>query len=220
MLASLPPGWSFVPETERERLLAAFAVAVYADGFGATRLADVSRAIGVDPSVAAAYWPDETACLLDAVETATSQAFSRMAQVFLATDSDCATAAHHALATLLTDLAACPEMVYLAVVELPRLGPVGHAQQARILDLFCEFLEPGFATTGHPVPDPEIVAVSLGGGVWETVRRLAIERRLSSLPDELPAISFVCISTFFGTDEALRVSRIPVRVTPRRPVIG
>ncbi|MFA4927934.1 MAG: hypothetical protein WC558_05420 [Patulibacter sp.] len=218
MPTSSRTGSSFIAETERERLLAAFGRAVYADGLEGTHLADVSRNAGFDSSVAASYWQDETACLIDAVDVATSQAFSRVAQAFLSTRGDYAVAAHHALATLLSDVAACPEMVYLTVVELPRLGPVGHAQQARIVDLFCEFLLPGFAATNHPIPDPEIVTMSLGGGVWETVRRLAVERRLAALPAELPAISFVCISTFFGPEEALRVSRMPVRVAPRRPV--
>jgi hypothetical protein len=71
---------------------------------------------------------------------------------------------------------------------------------------------------GYPVPDPDIVSVCIGGGIWETVRRLATQRQLHQLPDALAPISFVCISTFFGTDEAVRVSRIPVRVEPR--VVG
>jgi AcrR family transcriptional regulator len=213
-----PSTSSFVPTDEREELMAAFAAAAYAEGLAATRLRDVARAVGRGPDAMARFWPDETACLLETVDVATGQAFSRMAEVFLNTDSDCPTAAHHALATLLTDLSTSPEMVHLAVVELPRLGTVAHAAQTRLLDLFCEFLAPGFVAMGYPVPDPEIVSTCLAGGIWETVRRLTVERRLHTLPDVLAPISFVCISTFFGTDEAVRVSRIPVRVEPR--VVG
>ena len=197
-----------------------FAAAVYRNGLERARLADVARDARVPPATVRAYWADETACLLDTVETATAQAFSRMADVFLGCDTDCATAAHHALATLLTDLSGAPEMVHLAVVELPRLGDVAHEQQVRLLDLFCEFLLPGFAMMGHPVPDPDTVSVCLGGGIWETVRRLATERQLQQLPDALAPISFVCISTFFGTDEAMRVSQIPVHVVPRSAALG
>lgn len=195
-----------------------FAAAAYAEGLNRTRLSDVAREARVPLSTVHGHWADETACLLDTVETATAQAFSRMADVFLSSSSDCPTAAHHALATLLTDLAAAPEMVHLAVVELPRLGPIAHQQQVRLLDLFCEFLMPGFASMGHPVPDPDTVSVCIGGGIWETVRRLAVERRLHQLPEALAPISYVCISTFFDIDEATRVSRIPASVKPR--VVG
>jgi hypothetical protein len=33
---------------------------------------------------------------------------------------------------------------------------------------------------------------------------------LHELPDALPAISYVCVCTFFGRDEALRVSSLPM----------
>lgn len=220
MLDAPNPASSFVPTSEREELMTVFAAAVYARGLDRTRLADVARGASVPLATVREHWADETACLLDTVETATAQAFSRMAEVFIGCDTDCATAAHHALATLLTDLAGAPEMVHLAVVELPRLGDVAHEQQVRLLDLFCEFLLPGFAMMGHPVPDPDTVSVCLGGGIWETVRRLATERQLQQLPDALAPISFVCISTFFGTDEAMRVSQIPVRVVPRSAALG
>ncbi len=220
MLAAPNPASSFVPTCEREELMTVFAAAVYTSGLGGARLADVAREARVSLATVQGYWPDETACLLDTVETATAQAFSRMADVFMGCDTDCATAAHHALATLLTDLAGAPEMVHLAVVELPRLGTVAHEQQMRLLDLFCEFLMPGFAAMGHPVPDPDTVSVCLGGGIWETVRRLAIDRQVRRLPDALAPISFVCISTFFDTDEAMRVSQIPVQVVPRSAALG
>lgn len=197
-----------------------FAAVAYAEGLSNTRLSDVAREARVPLTTVHRHWADETACLLDTVETATAQAFSRMADVFLGSDSDCPTAAHHALATLLTDLAGAPEMVHLAVVELPRLGNVAHEQQVRLLDLFCEFLLPGFAMMGYPVPDPDIVSVCIGGGIWETVRRLATQRLLHQLPDTLAPISFVCISTFFDIDEAMRVSQIPVRVVPRGSRVG
>lgn len=220
MLAPPNPASSFVPTCEREQLMAFFAAAAYANGLERTRLTDVARSASVSLATVHRHWADETACLLDTIETSTGQAFSRMADVFLGCDSDCATAAHHALATLLTDLASAPEMVHLAVVELPRLGHAAYEQQVRLLDLFCEFLMPGFAMMGHPVPDPDTVAVCLGGGIWETVRRLAIDRQLHQLPDALAPISFVCISTFFDTDEAMRVSQIPVRVVPRSAALG
>jgi hypothetical protein len=77
------------------------------------------------------------------------------------------------------------------------------------MELFCTFLGPAFAALDEPPPDPEAVSVCLAGGLWELIRRHALERRLHELPETLPAASYVCLSTFFGIDEALRVSARP-----------
>jgi hypothetical protein len=41
------------------------------------------------------------------------------------------------------------------------------------------------------------------------LRDHALRGCLHELPDALPAISYVCVSTFFGIDEAMRVSALP-----------
>jgi hypothetical protein len=119
---------------------------------------------------------------------------------------------------LLYDLADTPEMTYLSVIELPRLGPLVHERQDRMLDLFCELLTSGFAALDESPPSREIVELCIGGGLWESIYRHAAQRTLHKLPDTLPAISYVCLSTFFGTDEALRVSKTAVTAgaTPLR----
>jgi len=110
---------------------------------------------------------------------------------------------------MLRDMAGSPEMTTLAVVELPRLGPLVQAQQRSMLELFCEFLGPGFAAMGRPAPDPPTISLCIGGGIEEVIRDHALRGCLHELPDALPAISYVCVSTFFGIDEAMRVSALP-----------
>jgi AcrR family transcriptional regulator len=201
---------SFVPQDDREALMAAFAAVVYEQGYATTRLADIAARAGVPVETVTGFWHSEAECLLDTVQTATQQSFSRLAESFMHIAGDCPLVAHLALAAMLRDMAASPEMTYLAVVELPRLGPLVQAQQQSMLDLFCEFLGPGFAAMGHPAPDPPTVSLCIGGGIEEVVRDHALRGRLHELPDALPAISYVCVCTFFGIDEAMRVSAIPV----------
>ncbi len=74
-----------------------------------------------------------------------------------------------------------------------------------MLDLFSDFLQPGFAARGLALPNPEIVSLCLTGAVWRIVRQHAIDRRLQQLPEALPAISYVVLSTFFGAEKALQV---------------
>lgn len=198
-----------MPQDEREELMAVFAAVAYEQGYASTRLSDVAERAGVPVETVASIWNSEAECLLDTVAVATQQAFSRLAENFMHILGDCPMVAHLALAAMLRDMADSPEMTTLAVVELPRLGPLVHAQRRSMLELFCEFLGPGFAAMGRPAPDPPTVSLCIGGGIEEVVRDYALRGCLHELPHALPAISYVVVSTFFGIDEAMRVSALP-----------
>lgn len=203
------PMSSFVPQDEREELMAAFAATVYEHGLAQTCLADVAWRAGVPVAHVAAHWPTPIDCLLDTVAASTRQLFGRVAAAFMEASGDGPVALHRALGTMLHDLAEAPELTYLSVVELPRLGPLVYERQDRTIHLFGELLTSGFAALDEPPPSREIVTLCLGGGVWEVIYRHAAQRTLHLLPAALPALTWVCVSTFFGVDEALRVSALP-----------
>jgi hypothetical protein len=144
--------------------------------------------------------------MLDDVATFTRRLYTRAADVFMEAADDPAQALHDALDSLLRDLAAAPDMTFMSIVELPRLGPLVRDRHHRMLDLFADFLQPGFAARGIALPDPQIVSLCVTGGLWRIVRQHAIDQRLQELPESLPAISYVVLSTFFGPAEALRVA--------------
>jgi AcrR family transcriptional regulator len=196
------PLFSFAPQDEHERLMAIYAAAVYERGYAATRLSDIADLAGVPLEVVTARWPSEAECLLDTVAVWTRQLFRQMAAAFMDAAAEPGEAMHQALERMVTEMVHAPEMVHLSVVELPRLGPLVYERRRRMLDLFCDFLRPGFALRGLSLPDPEIVSLCIGGGLWRIVRQRAIERRLHELPEVLPAISYVCVSTFFDTERA------------------
>jgi hypothetical protein len=145
--------------------------------------------------------------LLDGVAAFTHRLFHRVAAAFMDASDDAPYALHRALEVLVHDMADAPDMTYRTTVELPRLGPLVYARQNEMLDLFCELLGPGFAALDDP-PDRETIALCIGGGVWEAIRRHALAHRLQQLPDSLPALSYVCLSTFFGDAEARRVGAL------------
>jgi hypothetical protein len=163
------------------------------------------RRHGLPSSSVTPLSPSEIDHLLDSVAAFTRRLFTRTADVFMDAADDPAQALHDALDFLLRDLAAAPEMTYISTVELPALGPLVRERHHRMLDLFSDFLQPGFAARGVALPNPEIVSLCLTGAVWRTVRQHAIDRRLQELPEALPAISHVVLSTLFGVEEALKV---------------
>jgi hypothetical protein len=152
--------------------------------------------------------PDELDVLLDTVAIWTQHLFHRMADAFMSADGDAPLALHRALAAMLREIAEAPELAHRATVELPSLGPLLHAQRDQALDLFATFLDVGLARLPDAAADRDAITLCIAGGLWETVRRYALERRLHELPEALPGMSYFCLSTFFGADDALRVSSL------------
>lgn len=153
--------------------------------------------------------------LLDGVAAFTHQLFQRVAIAFMDASADPPYALYRALETLLHQMADAPEMAYRATVELPSCGPLVYARHNQMLDLFCELLGPGLAALELDPPDRETISLCIGGGVWETIRRHALDRRLHQLPDSLPAVSYVCVSSFFGPAEARRVGALVTQAQRR-----
>jgi hypothetical protein len=109
---------------------------------------------------------------------------------------------------MLRFMARAPAFVKLALVEVPRLGPRAEANRRRRMDLFAEFLEPGFAAAVELPPQPEVVSQLIAGGIYEIIAKHVLEDRVDRLPDALPAVSFFTVALFFGVDEARRVASL------------
>ncbi|HEV7494476.1 TetR/AcrR family transcriptional regulator [Baekduia sp.] len=201
-------GTGFAPRDEREELMMVFASIVYEHGYRATRLSDVADRAGVSLATLTGCWPTEIDWLLETAAASARQLYGRMADASASVQNDPARAVHHALSTMLCDLAAAPEMVYLSVIELPALGPLIHARQRHTLTRFSTFLDPGPAAPNRSPSQRQTTALCLAGGLWETIHSHALDRRLHELPDRLPAISHVCLSTVFGIQEARRVNSL------------
>lgn len=205
------PAVSFLARDERERLLLRFAQLVFERGFELARLEDLADDTAVSIDTIRGYWPSEAACVLEGLEASSQQTFRLVAAAFMSAPGDCAVAAHRALGAMLHAMADSPAFVYLAVIVLPGLGAGSARHHKSMLDLFAQFLGPGFAAMGRTPPRPEVVSQIVTGGIFEVLRRHAVEGRIGELPDALPAVSHVCVATFFGLPEAERVSGIPVR---------
>jgi hypothetical protein len=143
---------------------------------------------------------------MESVATFTHRLFTGAAITFMNAEGDGPLALHSALATILDEIAGAPEMAYASVIELPRIGLEARERHAAMIDLFGELLATGLRDMGEPPPNADTMALCLAGSVWEAIRRHTAQGRLHELPDALPAISHVCISTLYGLDEARRVS--------------
>jgi AcrR family transcriptional regulator len=186
-----------------------FADACYEQGYALTRLVDVARRADVDEAVVYKYWDSEEDCAIQTVEAISAKTFSKVAEAFMSTAGDCPLAAHRALSAMLEGMAGEPAVLYLGAVELPRMGAYADAKRKNIIEMYAEFLGPGFAAMGFDPIQPEVVSLILGGGIAELLRRHCLDGTIEQLPDALPGVSYICISTFFGIEEARRISGLP-----------
>jgi AcrR family transcriptional regulator len=196
---------TFVPGDERERLLMVFAELVYERGYELVRLTDIPERADVELETVLGYWESEEDCVLDALQAGAEQTFAAVAQAFMSDPGDCAGAAHRSLGVLLEFLAATPALASLSILVPPTLSPRAAARQKSVLDVFGDFLGPCFTAMGRPPPCPALVSQVITGGIFDVLRRHALDRRLDELPAALPAVSHVCVAAFFGLEEAARV---------------
>lgn len=201
----------FVARDERERLLAVFADLVAARGLARVTLDDLAAEAEVALEVVRRYFDTVEDCALEAVHASSQQCFSAAAQAFMSSPGDCPLAARAALDAMLRYMAAAPAFAHLAVVEFPRLGERARRQRQREMDLFAEFLGPGFAAAQDLPPSPELISQLIAGGIYAILQRHYHDGRLEQLPEALPAITYLTVVTFFGPDEARRVCGRPHR---------
>lgn len=195
---------TFVPECERERFLVAFAELVYERGYDAVELEDLAERLDVELDEVERYWASKSACVLEAIDTSAERAFGAVVRTFMHAGVDGPVAAHRSLAVLLDVLAANPALAALAILAPEHLDRRDPTRRTGLLDVFADFLGPGLAAMGHAPPRGDVVSAVLAGGIFELLKRHAEERRLHALPATLDAVSHVCVSVFFGYDEAER----------------
>jgi AcrR family transcriptional regulator len=198
---------TFVVEDERGAILAAFAEHVAENGYRATTEADTVARAGVEAEAFGRYFPDTEACFVAAYDAAAQQCFSLVAEAYIHRGGTWIEGAHAALAALLEFVAGTPAFARLATVEIVNVGPRGLAHRDKSLDLFMELLEPGYF--GDSPPPSRLVSEMIAGGIFELMRRHAMEGRLEQLPDALPAITVVALAPFIGLTEARRLAALP-----------
>jgi hypothetical protein len=108
------------------------------------------------------------------------------------------------IAGLFGFLAARPQQTSACIVGGLRGGPGALAGQDRLIERFAELLAPGFDVA--PTPPPPIVTEAIGGGIYAIVRGYVLERRLDELPAAAPDATFVALSPFLGSANAVELA--------------
>jgi hypothetical protein len=127
-------------------------------------------------------------------------AFEAAADAYVSTPDRWELAVRAAIAGLFDFLAQRPDEATACLVGDGAAGSDGIARHERLIERFTALLRPGFEIAETP-PAP-VVTEAIGGGIYEVVRRYALERRLDQLPSAVPDATVVALAPFVGPDAA------------------
>jgi AcrR family transcriptional regulator len=190
-----------IARSQRERLLDAAIDVVAEKGYAATTVADLTREAGISRSTFYAMFEDKEACFLAAYDAAVDVLTRRVATAFEA-EQGWPTRVRAGLETLLSSLAAEPQLARLALVDVGAAGPAAQRRYRAALQRMTPFFEEGrdFAPNGRALP-ANTSRMAIGAVVGLIADELEADRA-ERLPDLLPEVLFAAYLPYLGPEAA------------------
>jgi AcrR family transcriptional regulator len=182
-----------VAQSQRSRLLFAFAEAVAAHGYAQTTVAHVIEGAGVSRKAFYAHFTDLEDAFLAAFE-AIDVVVQRVA-IAAAAHADPRGQVRAGLRAYLETLADEPEFARLLVLEASGAGPRVLARRVDTFQRFAAMLAAPVAIAGGPVDQRLLIA--LLGAVNELVLQEMVAGRADALPDLAPVVEPVLDAVLF-----------------------
>ncbi len=190
-----------VVASQRGRLLQAMIDSVAEKGYADTTVADVTRRAGVSRATFYELFEDKRACFFAAHDQLVGAVVGRFTSGYEAPER-WPDRIRSGLELLLAQLAANPDGVRVAVVEVIAAGPEGAERFHQITDAFLPFIEEGrsYAEDGDKIPAhvPRMVV----GGI---VALIVDETRAGAAADLnrlLPELTYAALAPFVGHEKA------------------
>ena len=193
-----------VARSQRERLLAAVVQVTAANGYEATRVADILERAGVGRESFYELFADKRECVLAAHKVLVDDLEARMRAAYLAPGPWVGRVVD-AIAVALRWFAADPAAARFTLIELTAIGPPSlerfQTDFSRFLELFDEGLD-----AGAPSPDlPQAGSLAVSAALAR-VHEEIVHGRAAALPALLPELTFELLVPFIG-EAAARAER-------------
>ncbi|HST56058.1 MAG TPA: TetR family transcriptional regulator [Solirubrobacteraceae bacterium] len=187
---------AFVARDQRARIQLATLELVAANGYLASTVAEVCARAQVSSKTFYEQFIDKQDAFLTAAQSALDQALELCDQAVAAAPT-WPDSVWDGLATLLERAAAHPSQLRAVVVELPAAGPLALELLQESLDVFAQFLDPGFELAPAGVVPP-LVRETIAGGVLELIYRHTLAQAAETLPEILPELARFALTPFLG----------------------
>jgi hypothetical protein len=162
--------------------------------------------VGAPLAVSATVADEHADRLLAAYDDAMARALRGLEEGYLAADGIWAERMRAAIARLLELASDNPELTQLCTVDVFDAGQRALEHRDRWMSRFMRLSEAGYAQESFAGPPTRLLPQIVAGGVFELIRSHAVENRLDTLADALPAATLIVLAPAVGRDEALRVA--------------
>lgn len=192
----------FVAYSQAEKIVRALAAAAGERGYPSVTVAEIAARASISQATFYSHFGDKQAALVAAIDSAGSQMLG-VAMPAARRATGWPNAIRAAIGGLCAFYASEPDLARLAVVEIYAAGPTALAQRDRRFGAFLALLEP--ALEAAPETEPVVADVVLGA-VWTLVYEQIVNEEPEALPQIAPMATYVILSPFLGSKEAVRVS--------------
>jgi AcrR family transcriptional regulator len=194
----------FIAEHQRERLLAAIARSLDANGYECTTVAAIAAAAGVSKSDFYRHFESKDACFFAAYDEAVERLRAEMVNACEGrpgwAEGVCA-----GLAAALSGLAANPSQANLLLVEGLRAGPGVYGRFQAAVESFVPRLRDG-APQGAPAGGPsEATDEAVVGGIASLLARRVLAGETRHLDRFFPEVAEFALAPYLGVAEARRI---------------
>jgi AcrR family transcriptional regulator len=196
----------FVVENQRERIVTALVDSVAERGYNATTVADITKAASVSRRTFYEHFSDKEACFLAAYEMVTDHLLNSM-KAAAASYEEWPQKVRAALSTLLSFLAAEPELARICMIEPIAAGGEIAAGYRASLQSLVDILKAGHPEPASGRPLPEATEETLVGGIVSLIVREISNGRAEQLEKLLPDVVELTLSPYLGGEEAARIAR-------------
>ncbi len=196
----------FVAENQRERIVTALVDSVAERGYNATTVADITKAASVSRRTFYEHFADKEACFLAAYEMVADHLLGSM-KAAAAAYEEWPQKVRAALSTLLSFLAAEPELARICMIEPIAAGGEIAARYRVSLQGLVEILKAGHPEPASGRPLPEATEETLVGGLVSLIVREISNGRAEQLERLLPDVVELTLSPYLGGEEAARIAR-------------
>lgn len=192
-------------ESQRERLLAAIAQEVAANGYRATTITDVVKLASVSSRDFYEHFTGKEDCFLAAFE-AVREYLERLLTTAVATEPDWPHRVIAALRAGLEFFASEPDLARLCLLEPVSATPTIAIRFREVVLAAAPALESGRGETPDGADLPASTEDSLLGGIISLVSRSILGGETEQLPELLPDLVDFALSPYLGADRAAELA--------------
>jgi AcrR family transcriptional regulator len=214
----LPRGRSALPRgavaiAQRQRILAAVARLSRERGYRATTVAGIVVAAGVSREAFYEQFHSKEDAFLATLSAAFQGGISGAAGKFFA-GATWPDRIWNGLRAMLGYMAVNPDLVWVGVVDAYSAGHTAIARAFENRMAYTLFLGDGYRQRPQAEGLPRLCSETIGGAIFELVRRQAILGRSAEMLEILPQAAYVAMAPFIGAEEALKLVREKCRTRP------